>query len=238
MGRRPVAGGRRLRRRRRAPDPAGGAGAGPGVPARSAAVPAHGDDARLCVEGEHRAQPLSWRVIYSADDWPLQRILRSLLGWREFDGRLQASGWAEKAPGKDWVGGTTLLVHEPVINVPRNKFRVERVRLGSSRFDLLAEPATIRATLDIDVDESTQIQGEALVDSPHGRPAQVAAERPDQGHVRGDQGAAAARARNRPRGRPARRQRRARRHRGRADVQRRLPRFATRCSSCIAPTSR
>lgn len=122
------------------------------------------DDARLCIEGEHRAQPLAWRVIYSASDWPLQRLLRSLLGWREFDGRLQASGWAEKTPGKDWVGGTTLLVHEPVINVPRNKFRVERVRLGSSRFDLLAEPDVIRATLDVDVDESTQIQGEALVD--------------------------------------------------------------------------
>jgi len=121
-------------------------------------------DARLCIEGEHRVQPLAWRVIYSASDWPLQRLLRSLLGWREFDGRLQASGWAEKVPGEDWVGGTTLLVHEPVINVPRNKFRVERVRLGSSRFDVLAEPDAIRATLNIDVDESTQIHGEALVD--------------------------------------------------------------------------
>jgi translocation and assembly module TamB len=126
------------------------------------------DDARFCIEGERRAQPSSWRVLYSAADWPLQRILRSLLGWREFDGRLQASGWAEQAPGKDWVGGTTLLVHEPVINVPRNKFRVERVRLGSSRFDLLADEDAIRATLDIDVDESTQIQGEALVDRRKG----------------------------------------------------------------------
>ncbi len=120
-------------------------------------------DARLCIEGEHRPQPLSWRVIYSAEDWPLQRILRSLLGWREFDGRLQASGWAEKLPGKEWVGGSTLLVHEPTINVQRNKFRVERIRLGSSRFDLLAEPTQIHATLDIDVDDSTRIEGEALV---------------------------------------------------------------------------
>jgi len=122
------------------------------------------EDARLCIEGEHRTQPLAWRVIYSADDWPLQRLLRSVLGWREFDGRLQASGWAEKVPGKQWVGGTTLLVHEPVINVPRNKFRVERVRMGSGRFDLLAEPDEVTARLDVDIDESTQVQGEALVD--------------------------------------------------------------------------
>ncbi len=126
------------------------------------------DDARLCVEGEHRAQPLSWRVLYSAEDWPLQRILRSLMGWREFDGRLQASGWAEKTPGKEWVGGSTILVHEPVINVPRNKFRVERVRLGSSRFDFFADPASLRATLDIAVDDSTQVKGEALVDRRSG----------------------------------------------------------------------
>ncbi len=120
-------------------------------------------DARLCIEGEHRPQPLSWRVLYSAEDWPLQRILRSLLGWREFDGRLQASGWAEKSPGKEWIGGSTLLVHEPTINVQRNKFRVERIQLGSSRFDLLAEPTQIHANLNIDIDEATKIQGEALV---------------------------------------------------------------------------
>ena len=120
-------------------------------------------DSRLCVEGERHPQPLSWRVLYSAEDWPLQRILRSLLGWREFDGRLQASGWAEKSPGKEWIGGSTLLVHEPTINVQRNKFRVERIRLGSSRFDLLAEPTQIHANLDIDIDETTKIQGAALV---------------------------------------------------------------------------
>lgn len=119
-------------------------------------------DARLCIEGENRAQPVSWRVIYSAQDWPLKRVLRSALGWREFDGRLQASGWAEKAPGKDWVGGSTVLVHEPSFDMPRNKFRTERIRLGSSRLDLFAEPTELRATLDLVVDESTRLQGEAL----------------------------------------------------------------------------
>jgi translocation and assembly module TamB len=119
-------------------------------------------DARLCVEGEHQPQPGSWRVIYSAEDWPLQRVLHSLLGWREFDGRLQLSGWAEQAPGKPWIGGTTVLVHEPVVNVPRNKFRSERIQLGSSRFDLIADPQQIRATLDVKIDQSTDIEGEAI----------------------------------------------------------------------------
>jgi translocation and assembly module TamB len=138
-------------------------------------------DARLCIEGEHRPQPLSWRVLYSAEDWPLQRILRSLLGWREFDGRLQASGWAEKLPGKEWIGGTTLLVHEPTINVQRNKFRVERIKLGSSRFDLLAEPTQIHATLNIDIDESTRIEGDALVQRRPG----AALDSTLTGHIKG-----------------------------------------------------
>jgi translocation and assembly module TamB len=119
-------------------------------------------DARLCIEGENRAQPASWRVIYSAQDWPLKRVLRSVLGWREFDGRLQASGWAEQAPGKAWVGGSTVLVHEPSLDIPRNKFRSERIRLGSSRLDLFAEPTELRATLDFVVDEATHVQGEAV----------------------------------------------------------------------------
>ena len=61
------------------------------------------------------ARPLSWRVIYSAQDWPLKRLLNTLLGWREFDGRLQASGWAEQAPGQDWVGGTHAAAGRPVV---------------------------------------------------------------------------------------------------------------------------
>jgi translocation and assembly module TamB len=121
-------------------------------------------DARLCIEGENRAQPASWRVIYSAQDWPLKRVLRSVLGWREFDGRLQASGWAERAPGKDWVGGSTVLIHEPSLDMPRNKFRTERIRLGSSRLDLFAEPDELRATLDFVVDETTRVQGEAVAE--------------------------------------------------------------------------
>ncbi len=138
-------------------------------------------ESRLCIEGERHAQPLAWRVLYSAEDWPLQRILRSLLGWREFDGRLQASGWAEKSPGQEWIGGSTLLVHEPTINVQRNKFRVERIRLGSSRFDLLAEPTQMRATLDIDIDETTKVQGEALVQRHAGAPLDSTL----TGHIKG-----------------------------------------------------
>ena len=123
------------------------------------------DDARLCVEGEHRRGPRpSWRVIYSAQDWPLKRLLRTLLGWREFDGRLQASGWAEQEPGKPWVGGSTVLVHEPAFDMPRNKFRTERIQLGSSRLDLYVEPAEMRAEMNFEVDEGTSLRGEAFAD--------------------------------------------------------------------------
>jgi translocation and assembly module TamB len=123
------------------------------------------DDARLCVEGEHRPAPRpAWRVLYSAQDWPLKRLLRSLLGWREFDGRLQASGWAEQEPGKPWVGGSTVLLHEPAFDMPRNKFRTERIQLGSSRLDLFVEPEQMRAELNFDVDEATNVRGEAFVD--------------------------------------------------------------------------
>ena len=122
------------------------------------------DDARFCVEGEHHLSPKSWRVLYSAEDWPLKRLLSSVLGWREFDGRLQASGWAQQEPGKDWVGGTTVLVHDPSLDIPRNKFRTERIQLGSSRLDLYAEETRLRATVDLVVDETTRMQGEALAD--------------------------------------------------------------------------
>jgi translocation and assembly module TamB len=116
-------------------------------------------ESRLCIEGEWHADPASWRVIYSAQDWPLQRLLRSLLGWREFDGRLQASGWAEQQPGLPWTGGTTLLLDEPTLDIPRNQFRSDRVSLGAARLDVYAEPEEIRATLSVNVADSTRVYG-------------------------------------------------------------------------------
>ena len=139
------------------------------------------EDARLCVEGEFHPRPQAWRVIYSAEDWPLKRLLSSVLGWREFDGMLQASGWAEKAPGKDWVGGSTVLVHDPSLDIPRNKFRSERIKFGSSRLEVYAEPAQIRATVDLEVDESTRMQGEAFVERHPGDPMSS----PLRGHLSG-----------------------------------------------------
>jgi translocation and assembly module TamB len=117
-------------------------------------------EARLCVEGEWRAEPASWRVIYSAQDWPLRRLLHSLLGWRDFDGRLQASGWAEQRPGQPWTGGTTLVLDEPTLDIPRNQFRTDRVSLGAARLDVFAEPEAIRAVLDVSVADSTRVNGE------------------------------------------------------------------------------
>jgi translocation and assembly module TamB len=83
-----------------------------------------------------------------------------VLGWREFDGRLQASGWAAQEPGRPWTGGTTLVLDEPTLDIPRNQFRTDRVSLGTARLDVYAEPEVIRATLDVNVADSTRLDGE------------------------------------------------------------------------------
>ncbi len=127
-------------------------------------------EARLCVEGQWTAQPESWRAIYSAQDWPLKRLLTSLLGWREFDGMLQASGWIGKEPGQDWLGATTVLLDDTSLDIPRNKFRTERVRLGGGQLDLFAEPGQIRTSLDLSVGEHARIQGEARAERLPGAP--------------------------------------------------------------------
>lgn len=118
------------------------------------------DEARLCIEGERRSDPAAWRVIYSAQDWPLRRLLRSILGWREFDGRLQAAGWAAQEPGQAWTGGMTLLLDNPVLDIPRNQFRTQRVELGQGRLDLFADPGEMRARLDLQLAETTRVLGE------------------------------------------------------------------------------
>ena len=139
-------------------------------------------ESRLCVEGEHHARPLAWRVIYSAQDWPLRRLLRTLLGWQEFDGTLQASGWGERTPGQDWTGGTTIILDDPVLDVPRNKFRTERVELGGGRVDFYAEPDRIRASVDLDVIDGTKVEGEAIADR---RPGADLLASPLRGTLRG-----------------------------------------------------
>jgi translocation and assembly module TamB len=120
------------------------------------------DDARLCVEGERIAEPASMRVLFSAQDWPLARLLRSVLGWRELDGKLQAAGWITQQGTQPWVGAMTLYVDDPTLAIPRNQFRSEQVRLGRARFDLKAEPTELRATLAMNVVEGTQIDGEVV----------------------------------------------------------------------------
>ena len=140
-------------------------------------------EARLCVEGEWHAEPDSWRVIYSAQDWPLRRILHSLLGWREFDGKLQASGWAAKEPGHAWTGGTTLLLDNPTLDIPRNQFRTERVSLGAGRLDVFAEPDSIRATVEADVAENSRLTGEVVV---RREPGLAVAEFPLSGTLRAE----------------------------------------------------
>jgi translocation and assembly module TamB len=135
--------------------------AGPAM-MRVAPVCLQSGDARLCAEGERRTSPASWRVLYSAQDWPLQRLLRSILGWREFDGRLQAAGWIAQESGRDWTGGMTLLLEDPTLDIPRNKFRTERLELGGGRLDVFAEPDELRASIDLRLTETTSMQGEIV----------------------------------------------------------------------------
>ena len=129
---------------------------------RAAPICLQTDDARLCVEGERIAEPASMRVLFSAQDWPLERLLRSVLGWRELDGKLQAAGWITQQGTQPWVGAMTLYVDDPTLAIPRNQFRSEQVRLGRARFDLKAEPTELRATLAMNVVEGTHLDGEVV----------------------------------------------------------------------------
>src|SRR5690606_33521836 len=93
---------------------------------------------------------------------PLRRLLRSLLGWQEFDGRLHGAGWIEQQAGQPWVGASTLLLVDPTLDIPRNKFRTERIALGGGRVDVFAEPSQLRASVDLNLAESTQVTGEVV----------------------------------------------------------------------------
>ena len=126
------------------------------------------DDARLCAEGEWHGATESWRVLYSAQDWPLRRLLTTLLGRREFDGLLQASGWAEQQPGHDWVGGLAVVVDKPTLDIRRNKFRSDRVEIGGGRVDLYADEDVLRGTVELEMAAKTQLTGHASAERHRG----------------------------------------------------------------------
>jgi translocation and assembly module TamB len=123
-------------------------------------------ESRLCAEGDWTERPRSWRAIYSAQDWPLKRVLTSLLGWREFDGAVQASGWVTQEPGERWIGGTTILLDNPTLDIPRNKFRSERIHLGGGRLDAYVEPDQLRASVDMNLGEQTRVEGSVTAPRP------------------------------------------------------------------------
>ena len=153
---------------------------------RVAPVCLQNGEARLCAEGQRRSQPDAWNVIYSAQDWPLRRLLRSILGWKEFDGRLQAAGWLAGEQGRDWIGGMTLLIDEPTLDIPRNKFRTERLALGRGRLDVFADPTELRANLDLAMAENTSVRGEVIATrNPDLEPADY----PLRGTLRGESSA-------------------------------------------------
>jgi translocation and assembly module TamB len=128
-------------------------------------------DARLCAEGEwHGGVSPSWRALYSAEDWPLRRLLTTLLGRREFDGMLQASGWAEQQPGHDWVGGLAVLIDKPTLEIRRNRFRSDTVEIGGGRVDVYADEDVLRATAELQMAASTKLTGHASAERHHGLP--------------------------------------------------------------------
>ena len=151
---------------------------------RSAPACLVADDARLCLEGEWQSVTGSWRVLYSAEDWPLRRLLTTLLGRRDFDGRLQASGWAEQA-----AGSRTGSAERPCSSTSRpstsgaTSSASERVEIGGGRLDLFADEDEFRAVLDMDMAASTQLRGQARAARTPGRPL---ADSPLTGKVRAE----------------------------------------------------
>jgi translocation and assembly module TamB len=127
-------------------------------------------ESRLCGEGDWTDQPRAWHALYSAQDWPLKRVLTSLLGWREFDGKVQASGWINQEPDQPWIGGTTILLDDPTLDIPLNKFRSERVRLGGGRLDVYAELDQLRGSIDMNLGQETRIEGSVNAPRPPGVP--------------------------------------------------------------------
>jgi translocation and assembly module TamB len=109
-------------------------------------------------------------VLYSAENWPLRRLLTSLLGRREFDGTLQLSGWAEQQPGRDWVGGTAVLIDRPTVEIRRNRFRSDRMEIGAGRIDVYADEDVIRATATLSLAAETKLEGAASARRERGRP--------------------------------------------------------------------
>ncbi len=151
--------------------------------ARAAPLCLANGDARLCAEGEWRSTPQSWRVLYSAQDWPLRRLLTTLLGRRDFDGRLQLSGWAEQAPGREWVGAAAIVIDHPTFEVRRNKFRTQEVEIGGGRVDLFADEDVLRGEADLQMAASTHLRGQVSAPRERGRPL---AENPLSGEIRAE----------------------------------------------------
>jgi translocation and assembly module TamB len=143
-------------------------------------------DARLCAEGEwHRAED-TWRLLYSAQDWPLRRLLTTLLGRREFDGMLQASGWAERQRGHDWVGGLALVIDKPTLEIRRNRFRSDTVEIGGGRLDVYADEDMLRAQAQLDMAANTRLTGQASAERHAGVPL---SESPLAGEIRAESAA-------------------------------------------------
>ena len=79
---------------------------------------------------------------------------------------MQASGWVTQEPGQRWIGGTTILLDKPTLDIPRNKFRSERVHLGGGRVDAYVEHEQLRASIDMNLGEQTRVEGSVTAPRP------------------------------------------------------------------------
>jgi len=76
----------------------------------------------------------------------------------------------------------TLLLDDPTLDIPRNRFRSERLELGGGRIDVFAEPAELRASVDLRLTETSGVQGEVVATRD---PRLETADYPLRGSIRG-----------------------------------------------------
>ena len=223
VDRRPVAGRHQVPRRRCPPDPAGGAGARPFAAALGPAVPAHGPG-RTTVH-RRRTSPAAAFVARALQRGGLAAAAHPALAARLARVRRPAAG--QRLGGE--VAGQGMGRRDDAARARTDDQRAAQ-QVPRRAHPARQQPLRPAGRADADPREpehrhrrSDEDRGRGAGAASLGRGARLDTERAHQGHVRSDQGAAAAGAGDRPGGRPARRQHPARRHGRPADVQWRLP---------------
>jgi autotransporter translocation and assembly factor TamB len=139
-------------------------------------------ESRFCAEGQWTARPESWRLIYSAQDWPLKRLLTSLLGWREFDGCSRRAAGSARNRARTGSAPLRYCSIRRASTYRATSSAPSACTSGGGRLDLFAEQDHIRADLDLSVGENARIEGEARAERVAGAPW---AEFPVKGRLHG-----------------------------------------------------